>query len=127
MADTIGRKATASETEAASDEAQERSILTGEVLREKGLCPFVIIRARDAGVHCGYLARYGAGDVELLESRRIWRWYEHRNTLSDIAERGAGKARISTPERIKAVLDACEIIQVFNEDAIKDLRTSRWE
>ena len=121
------RRATKEEAAVASDAAQMRSILTGEVLREQGLCPFVIVRARDSGVHLGYLARVGDGDVELIEARRLWRWTGGRNTLNEVAEGGVETARISEPVRQIALLDAAEILPVHNAEAIASLTRSRWD
>jgi hypothetical protein len=121
------RKATKDEEAVAQDEAAMHSLLTGEVLRSKALCPLVVIRSRDSGVHVGYLARYGDGEVELVESRRIWSWTEGPPTLNELAETGLpGKARISKPVRHICILDACEVIAVSHE-AAKTLTNSRWE
>ncbi len=124
------RKATKTEEAIASDEAQTRSILTGEVLRERGLCPLVIVRARDSGVHVGWLARVGGGDVELLEARRLWQWQspgkEKARTLNEVATKGLEWARLSEPVPQIALLDACEVIPV-SPDAAKSLTTSRWQ
>lgn len=123
---TTGRKATKAEESIAADEAQELSLLTGEVLKAKGLCPLVIIRSRDSGVHVGWLARYHDGDVELLDARRLWSWAEGRNTLNEVAREGITKGRISKAVRCIALLDACEVIPVA-EAAAASLTAERWD
>lgn len=120
------RKATKAEESIAADEASERSLLTGEVLKAKGLCPLVIIRSRDSGVHVGWLARYHDGDVELLDARRLWSWAGGRNTLNEVAREGITSGRISKAVRCIALLDACEVIPVA-EAAAASLTTERWD
>lgn len=120
------KKANKAEEAAASDEAQMRSITTGEVLRERGLCPLVIIRSRDSGVHVGLLAKYHEGDVELLDSRRLWSWSGGKNTLNEIASEGVSSARISKPVAQIALLDACEVIPV-SDAAAPSLTRERWD
>lgn len=59
------KRANKHETEVAADEAEMRSLYTGEVLRERGLCPLVV-RARRVGwvgTACASLAP---------RSRRYW-------------------------------------------------------
>lgn len=124
--ETVTRKATKTEEAIAGDEAQARSLLTGEVLREKGLCPLVITRSRDAGVHIGWLARYERGDVELLEARRLWRWSGGRNTLNEIARSGIEQGRISQAVPQLALLDVCEVLPV-SESATPSLTKERWD
>lgn len=121
------RKATQSEESIAADEAQARSLITGEVLREKGLCPLVVVRTRGAGVHVGYLARIDplSRSCELLESRRLWRWYG-ANTLSEVALEGvSGAVRLAKPERVKPLFDVSEICEV-SPKAAPSLTESRW-
>jgi len=44
----------------------------------------VVVRTYGAGVHVGWLARYVGQEAELLEGRRLWRWYG-ANTLLEVA------------------------------------------
>lgn len=119
------KKATKEEEAIAADEAQMRSLTTGEVLREKGLCPLVVVRARDSGVHVGFLARYHDGDAELLDARRLWQWQEGRHTLNEIAVQGApAKSRISKAVPQIVILDACELIPV--SDTASRTFEPRW-
>ena len=121
------KKANSEEVAIAADEAQQRSLTTGEVLREKGLCPLVIVRARDAGVHIGWLAEYHDGDVMLLDARRLWAWSGGPRTLNEVAINGAPRAKLSEPVKVIAILDACELVQVETSAAAASLTTSRWE
>jgi hypothetical protein len=119
------RRATKSETAIASDEAQLRSLYTGEVLREKSLCPLVVVRCRGAGVHVGYLAEYEGQRVELIEGRRLWRWYG-AYTLHEVATEGvSGAVRLSKPVACYSLPDVIEVLPV-SEAARESLTTSRW-
>lgn len=122
------RRANKDETAVAGDEAQERSILTGEVLRERGLCPLVVVRSWDAGVHVGLLARYDRenGDVELFDARRLWRW-DGAHTLHEVALRGCNgsRTRLSEPVPLIGIPGVCEVIPV-SPAAETSLTTSRW-
>ena len=121
------RKATHTEEQIAVDEGQDRSLLTGEVLKEKHLCPLVIIRSRDSGVHIGYLVKADPVGryVELVEARRLWQW-SGANTLSEVSREGtSGNTRISKPVHYLAVFDVCEVLYVA-EKAAANLTTSRW-
>ena len=109
----------------AADEAQARSLYTGEVLREKKLCPLVVVRTRDAGVHVGLLAEYEGRRVELLDGRRIWRWHG-ANTLHEVAGKGiSGACRVSEPLPHYSLPDVIEVLPV-SESAAPSLTQSRW-
>jgi len=123
----MSKRANKAEVAIAADEAQQRSLTTGEVLREKGLCPLVIVRARDSGVHVGWLAEYHDGDAVLRDERRLWGWSGGPKTLNEIAVVGAPKAKLSQPIKVIAILDACELVQVETSAAATSLTTSRWE
>lgn len=75
---------------------------------------FVIVRARDAGVHAGYYQRHEGREVELTNAIRLWRWWSHLG-LSDLATNGVLKGkepevRFTTPAKRIIIGDACEII-----------------
>lgn len=112
----------------ARDEAQGRSLSTGEVLKEKGLCPIVLVRARGSGVHVGYLADYRPGEklVTLLGGCRLWRW-RGANTLHEVATRGVDMdwTRVSEPAKMYDILDVIEVIPV-EDRAVASLMTPRW-
>ena len=111
----------------AADEAEVRSLHTGEVLRERGLCPLVLVRTRDAGIHVGYLADYDRAHrtVTFAESWRIWRW-RGANTLSEVAVDGIDeKSAVARPVRGNEVLDVAEVLQV-SARAAETLTRARW-
>lgn len=86
---------------------------------------FVIIRCRDAGVHCGTLVAVAGRTVELSDARRIHFW-RGANTLNEMAIGGCAKqSRISEPVESILLLEACEVIPC-TEKAAKNLRDSRW-
>ena len=74
---------------------------------------YVIVRCRDAGVHCGEYHSHDGREVRLHNARRIWRWHGAM-TLSDIAHTGLDSARskISKPVDEALLLEACEILSV---------------
>lgn len=123
----MSKKANKGEVAAALDEALERNLLTGEVLRERGLCPLVVVRCRGAGVHVGLLAESNpaARSVTLLDARRLWRWYG-ANTLSEVARDGiSGAVRLARPVPQHALFDVAEVIPVSTA-AAPSLIESRW-
>lgn len=86
---------------------------------------FVIVRCRDAGVHCGNLDSVHGRIVTLKNSRRIWRW-SGANTLNELANSGAhASSRISEPVDKIVLLEACEIIPC-TQKAQENLKKSRW-
>lgn len=74
----------------------------------------VIVRARDAGVHFGYLELFDGRTVEISRSRRMWRWWAAKQmTLSAVAEFGLNtdkELRVQNEIPLHVILDACEII-----------------
>ena len=60
--------------------------------------PYVVIRTYSAGVHVGELVDRRGQEVDLANSRRIWRW-NGANTLNEIANHGvdANNSKISEP------------------------------
>ena len=86
---------------------------------------FVIVRCRDAGVHCGILRAVAGRCVELADARRLWFW-RGANTLHEVAISGCAKnSRISEPVASILLLEACEVIPCTAK-AEKNLRESRW-
>lgn len=88
--------------------------------------PFVLVRARDAGVHCGTLEQTDRDVVTLSNARRVWRW-KGANTLHELSLRGADKdyTRISEPVAHVVIIGACEIIDC-TQAARENLIVSRW-
>ena len=85
----------------------------------------VIVRTYSAGVHFGYLARREGKEVDLVRSRRIWRW-GGAWTLSEIATSGldARKSKVAAPVSI-TLTEAIEIIDC-TPDAVASLEGAQW-
>lgn len=85
----------------------------------------VIVRTYSAGVHFGYLARRDGREVDLVKSRRIWRW-SGANTLSEIATSGLdiNQSRVAVPVSI-TLTEAIEIIDCTPE-ATAILEAAKW-
>ncbi len=76
---------------------------------------YVIVRARDAGVHAGEYVSHSGREVVIRNSRRLWRWWS-AFTLSELALTGVrggkeGEVRFAAviAEEMR-ILDGCEII-----------------
>lgn len=87
---------------------------------------FVLIRTRNAGVHCGTLAECHGTAVLLTDARRLWRW-RGANTLNEVAVHGPSEdyTRLSEPVATILLLEACEVIPCTAK-AKKSLTRSRW-
>ena len=85
----------------------------------------VIVRTYSAGVHFGYLARREGEEVDLVRSRRIWRWVGAW-TLSEIATTGldAAKSKVAAPVSI-TLTEAIEIIDC-TPAAVASLEGAQW-
>ena len=85
----------------------------------------VIVRTYSAGVHFGYLARREGKEVDLVRSRRIWRWVGAW-TLSEIATTGldAAKSKVAAPVSI-TLTEAIEIIDC-TPAAVASLEGAQW-
>jgi hypothetical protein len=85
----------------------------------------VLVRTYSAGVHFGYLVRREGKEVELVKSRRIWRWFG-ANTLSEIATAGldVSKSKVGAPVSI-TLTEAIEIIDCTPE-AVASLESAKW-
>ena len=85
----------------------------------------VIVRTYSAGVHFGYLVRREGREVDLVKSRRIWRW-SGANTLSEIATYGLDPraSRVAVPVTI-TLTEAIEIIDCTPE-AIEKIEAAAW-
>lgn len=113
-----------------ADRKEERQSKQQEQLplaaKKEDTKPFVLIRSRDAGVHCGTLESADRDVVTLSSCRRVWRW-GGANTLNELSLRGADQAytRISEPVDRLTIIGACEIIPCTTE-ARQNLSISRW-
>jgi len=86
---------------------------------------YVIVRARDAGVHAGVLQAQSGREVRLTESRRLWYWKCAKgHTLNGVALNGLAKgSKIAGEVGEIAILDACEIIETTEgaESSIREI------
>jgi len=76
--------------------------------------PYVIVRTYSAGVHAGYLKSRTGKEVELLNSRRFYRWYGS-STLSQFAQSGTSQPeKCKFPEAVDRIIltEAIEILDV---------------
>ena len=87
---------------------------------------FVVVRTRNAGVHCGVLAESAGTAVVLTAARRVWRW-RGANTLHEMALRGVddGYSRVSEPVGKILLTEAIEVLPCATE-AQRNLSRSRW-
>jgi hypothetical protein len=87
---------------------------------------FVLVRTRDAGVHCGTLQTLIDTVCTLAEARRVWRW-RGANTLHELSLRGAAEewTRISEPVPVIYLSQVIEVLPC-SEEARKNLSKSRW-
>ena len=84
---------------------------------------YVVVRAKDAGVHVGNLEARDGRECLLTEARRLWYFEcaEHGFTLSGVAEKGlTGDSKISEPVTI-LLTEICEVIPC-SEKAEKNIR-----
>lgn len=72
--------------------------------------PYVCIRTYSAGVHVGYLKERNGKEVELVNSRRIWRW-AGAFTLSALTTQG-----VSKPDECKF---SCRVPVIYLTEAIE--------
>ena len=84
---------------------------------KKSKAKSVIVRCRDAGVHCGEYVKHSGREVVLKNSRRIWYW-KGAASLSEIAVHGfkfpaESKVAMAVPKI--TLLEACEIIECLPE------------
>lgn len=87
---------------------------------------FVLIRTKNAGVHCGTLAEFHGTCVRLKDARRVWRW-RGANSLHELSLTGAAESftRISEPVEDIYLTEAIEVIPC-TEKSRKNLIRSRW-
>ena len=85
----------------------------------------VIVRTYSAGVHFGYLKARRGKEVDLVKSRRIWRWFGAW-TLSEIATAGldVDKSKVAAPVSI-TLTEAVEIIDC-TPAAVASIESAKW-
>jgi hypothetical protein len=86
----------------------------------------VIVRCRDAGVHCGILVDYYDRTAILNDSRRLWRWWSaSEHTLSGVARHGIKQSEscVAGPlQTYHTLTETCEIIPFSNEEAYQSIK-----
>jgi hypothetical protein len=87
---------------------------------------FVVVRTRNAGVHCGVLAEQAGTAAVLTDARRVWRW-RGANSLHELSLTGAAKEYTRISEAVSRILltECIEVIPTTKE-AEQNLRQSRW-
>lgn len=88
---------------------------------------FVLVRTRDAGVHCGTLAESSGTATLLTDARRIWRW-NGANTLHELSLYGATEEYTRISESVGRILltESIEVIPC-TEKSRRNLIRSRWD
>ena len=86
---------------------------------------YVIVRCRDAGVHCGVLESAEGREAVLTDSRRLWYWKPAKGAfLSAVAVDGvSGESKIGKAVPRIALTEDCEIIEC-TEAAEASLRSA---
>lgn len=87
---------------------------------------FVVIRTRNAGVHCGTLHSVKGMEVVLTDARRVWRW-RGANSLHEMANNGCAMdyTRISEPISKISLPEHIELLYCTDK-ARDNLSKSRW-
>ncbi len=84
---------------------------------------YVLVRCRDAGVHCGVLESYNGRECVLTEARRLWYWKPTQGAfLSSVAEQGLdSSSKVGEPQARIHLTENCEIAQCSAqaEDSIR--------
>jgi hypothetical protein len=99
-------------------DSDESKPTKGPVKKDKWSHPLkgeaVIVRAKDAGCHFGYLEHFEGRVVTLSKSRRMYRWWSKTQmTLSAVAEFGLNEdkpLKIQNELPLIIIQDSCEII-----------------
>jgi len=95
----------------------------------KKALPYVIVRARSAGVFAGELESRKGAEVVLRNARRIWYW-KGAASLSQLAQSGTSKPdECKFPEEVDRVtlLEAFEILDVTKEARASIASVKPWK
>ncbi len=87
---------------------------------------YVIVRARGAGVHAGWLAALDGDVAELSDSRRLWYWVtSDGDFLSGVARHGIDQSRSKIGGTVDRtyVTEVCEVLTV-GDDAMHSIVTA---
>lgn len=128
QAQTAGRQVKAEVVTVGETAKNHQPNKAGQIMatkpRSKKLKP-VIVRTYSAGVHFGYLKSKKGKEVELLKSRRIFRWYG-ANSCSGLASKGLDVSRSTVADPVSITLtEAIEIIECTPE-AVKSIESATW-
>ena len=85
---------------------------------------YVLVRCRDAGVHCGRLVKHHRRECVLEEARRLWYWKPADGAafLSGVAVNGLDpSSKVGKPVERLHLTEDCEIIRCSAE-AEKSIR-----
>ena len=85
---------------------------------------YVVVRCRDAGVHCGVLQASDGRSCVLSEARRLWYWKVRGSGdfLNAIALSGLhSESRVSAPVDLLLLTENCEIL-LCSEEAEENIR-----
>ena len=89
---------------------------------------YIIVRSRDAGVHCGILVSVNGDTVMLNDSRRLWFWRSQKEmSLSGVARTGINQeeSKICGPlSRCHTILNACELIPFASKEALLTIQSA---
>jgi len=74
---------------------------------------YVLVRCRDAGVHCGVLESHNGRECVLTEARRLWYWKPKAGAfLSSVAEEGLdSSSKVGQCQTRIHLTENCEIAQ----------------
>ena len=74
---------------------------------------YVLVRCRDAGVHCGVLESYSGRECVLTESRLLWYWKPIKGAfLSSVTEHGLdSSSKVGEPQARIHLTENCAIAQ----------------
>ena len=87
--------------------------------------PAVLVRTYSAGVHFGYLVSRKGKEVQLIKSRRIWKWVGAW-TLSEIATAGVDITKSKIAAQVDITLtEAVEII-TCTPAAVASIEAAKW-
>ncbi len=92
-----------------------RELIGGNVVAidNKMIGRYVLVRCRDAGVHCGVLESHNGRECVLTEARRLWYWKPVSGAfLSSVAETGLNdSSKVGEPQSRIHLTENCEIAQ----------------
>lgn len=91
---------------------------------------YVILRCRDAGVHCGIVTEVANGWMTVENSRRLWRWVS-KATISELATDGPVQSEENKYGCVLHLLkiresDVCEIIPCSDKAAKAIMEVKVW-